>query len=52
MSRALAAVLICFAFTICFVMGWVFAHTTVALECRRLGSFYVGNTTFDCKARP
>lgn len=31
-------------------MGWVWAHMTVATECRRLGSFYVGKTTFHCTA--
>lgn len=29
--------------------GWLYAHHTIAGECRRLGKFYVGNTTFECK---
>lgn len=28
--------------------GWVTAHHTVAEECERLGSFYVGSRTFEC----
>lgn len=28
--------------------GWVAAHKEVARECRQLGSFYVGSTTFKC----
>lgn len=31
-------------------IGWVHAHLTVATECRRLGSFYVGKTVFRCSA--
>lgn len=29
-------------------IGWVHAHLTVATECRRLGSFCVGETVFRC----
>ena len=28
--------------------GWHNAHRTVATECKRLGSFYVGTTVFKC----
>jgi hypothetical protein len=28
--------------------GWEIAHLTVAKECERLGSFYVGKKTFYC----
>lgn len=28
--------------------GWIHAHKTVAAECERLGSFYVGSKTFHC----
>lgn len=31
--------------------GWTDAHLTVATECERLGSFYVGTTTYECKPR-
>jgi hypothetical protein len=30
------------------VDGWSSAHTTVASECHRLGSFYVGKEVFKC----
>jgi hypothetical protein len=33
---------------IAYRMGWESAHKTVASECRRLGSFYVGSSTFKC----
>ena len=28
--------------------GWVYAHETVATECDRLGSFYVGDKVYHC----
>jgi hypothetical protein len=33
------------------LIGWVGAHGTVATECERLGSFYVGDTTYTCKVK-
>lgn len=30
------------------LIGWSHAHQTVAMECRRLGSFYVGKSVFKC----
>lgn len=29
-------------------IGWVQAHHTIARECRKLGSFYVGSSVFKC----
>lgn len=29
-------------------IGWGWAHRTVAQECERLGSFYVGSKVFHC----
>jgi len=29
-------------------IGWVQAHHTIASECRKLGSFYVGSRIFKC----
>lgn len=34
-----------------FALGWIFAHTTVATECERLGAFYVGQKVFECKEK-
>lgn len=31
-----------------YIIGWVKAHNTVATECTKLGSFYVGNHVFKC----
>ena len=44
-TAALAIVLAAFA------LGWAIAHSTVATECERLGSFYVGQKVFDCKEK-
>jgi hypothetical protein len=35
-----------------FFFGWVFAHSTVAHECKTLGGFYVGDKTFECRLKP
>lgn len=32
------------------LIGWCHAHQTVAKECRTLGGFFVGKTTFKCSA--
>jgi hypothetical protein len=34
-----------------FILGWVAAHSTVARECERIGSFYVGDTVYVCVKR-
>lgn len=31
-------------------IGWVGAHQTVATECQKLGSFYVGKKVYRCTA--
>jgi hypothetical protein len=36
------------AFVIGALVGWVVAHSVVATECEKLGSFYVGDKTFKC----
>lgn len=33
------------------LFGWVLAHQTVSTECQRLGAFYVGDKTFECKEK-
>ena len=30
------------------VCGWIHAHNTVAGECEKLGSFYVGTSVYHC----
>lgn len=32
-------------------LGWTFAHSTVATECVKLGLFYVGEKTYECKIK-
>lgn len=41
-------VTIIFGILIGWLCGWLHAHNTVASECKKLGSFYVGNTVFKC----
>lgn len=31
--------------------GWVLAYSAAAVECKRLGGFYVGNTTYTCHVK-
>jgi hypothetical protein len=35
-------------FLIGMVFGWIFAHSTVATECEKLNSFYVGDKIYHC----
>lgn len=30
-------------------IGWTTAHYVVSTECQKLGAFYVGQKTFECK---
>ena len=40
----------CITGLLCFYAGWVYAHATIATECKRLGGFFVGPVTFKCHA--
>jgi len=52
METFLGGVLIAIvAFAVGHSFGWSGAHSTVATECERLGAFYVGQKTFECKER-
>jgi hypothetical protein len=31
------------------ILGWIFAHSEVATECQRQGTFYVGSNDFKCE---
>lgn len=31
------------------LFGWLHAHEVIALECERLGGFFVGKKVFECK---
>lgn len=33
------------------LMGWVGGHSAVAKECQLLGSFYVGDTVYECRVK-
>ncbi len=39
------------ALLVAFAFGWMVAHNTVATECNKLGSFYVGSTVYECKGK-
>lgn len=43
-------ILICLLVYAAYRFGWELAHLTIAKECKRLGAFYVGGTTFKCVA--
>ena len=34
-----------------FCIGWAMGSSVVANECQKLGSFYVGNTVYECKVK-
>jgi hypothetical protein len=36
------------ALVVGFLVGWSAAHKTVAIECDRLGAFFVGTTVYHC----
>lgn len=33
---------------VCYKLGWVAAHQTIAKECKKLGGFYVDKEVFKC----
>lgn len=43
-----SVILIILALWFGYKVGWEQAHSTVARECDRLGSFYVGDKTYVC----
>ena len=44
MKYLLVAIVILFSYQ----LGWDSAYFTVGTECKKLGGFYVGKTTFNC----
>lgn len=52
MKEALITVAVCVAFATTNFLGWYTAHGTIAIECLRLGKFYVGETVFLCAPEP
>lgn len=44
----IGGVLICLLAAVSYRFGYEVAHSTIAIECERLGSFYVGNKTYKC----
>ncbi len=43
------AVALALLFTL--ALGWIASASTIAQECRKLGSFYVSNTVFECRLK-
>lgn len=33
------------------LLMWVAAHSSIATECDKLGSFYVGDKVYECKRK-
>jgi len=50
-SVFLLGVFLVMVFWVAILIGWVVAHNTVAKECKKLGTFYVGDTMYECKAK-
>lgn len=48
-SWTIVAVLFAVLFGV--LMGWSAAQGSVATECERLGSFYVGSRVFECRQK-
>lgn len=46
----MSALMVILALWFGWLIGWTHAHITVAGECKKLGGFYVGKTTFKCTA--
>ena len=40
--------LVLLSITLGHTLGWAITHTTIATECTKLGSFYVGDQVFKC----
>lgn len=40
-----------FVVIISFVFGWIYAHNTIAKECEKLQSFYVGSHVYQCNVK-
>jgi hypothetical protein len=34
-----------------FGLGWAVGSSSIANECQKLGSFYVGKTVYECKVK-
>ena len=51
MEIEFALMLAAFMFIFGVFIGDGNAHSTVARECERLGSFYVGDKVFECKLK-
>lgn len=48
MDNILGAILV---FLLGILFGWFIAHGTVAVECDKLNSFYVGDKIFHCEVK-
>jgi hypothetical protein len=48
MNNIFASILL---FLIGMVFGWIFAHSSVATECGKLNSFYVGDKVYNCEVK-
>ena len=48
MNGCAIILLVLLSITLGHTLGWAITHTTVATECTKLGSFYVGDRVFKC----
>ena len=52
MSRSLAVVLFAMWFVVGSLFGAAVINESISNKCLRLGGFFVGNKTFECKEKP
>ena len=50
-SFLISAIFYAAALALTLLLGFIKAHSDIALECERLGAFYVGEKTFACELK-
>lgn len=50
-AQQMSALAMVFAVVAAFILGWLISASVIGRDCSKLGSFYLGNTVFECKAK-
>ena len=51
MTERIIALAIVVTTVAAFILGWLISASVIGRDCSKLGSFYLGNTVFECKAK-
>lgn len=51
MTERIIALAIVITTVAAFILGWLISASVIGRDCNKLGSFYLGNTVFECKAK-